>query len=184
MAHVAMAIRRVVVSRRSRVLAASGARGNTIYVWSTADTQFSVVHRDVTAGSVIVRLSNRASADVLAQEGDVVLSALVGGFADHRGACGLDDRDEQLGVDLSGAEVGVPVGARACGVSRVVAVHQVDAAGEGLDAIDRVDQRLTSGPGMAGVEAEPDAAVADVVPQPADDVEVTGHRMVAARGVL
>src|SRR5258705_2494530 len=108
MAHVAMAIRRVVVSRRSRVLAASDARGNTIDVWSTADTQFSVVHRDVTAGLVIVRLSNRASADVLPQERDVVLSALVGGFADHSRTCGLDDPDEQLGVGLSGAQVGVP----------------------------------------------------------------------------
>src|ERR1700752_1054647 len=167
MAHAATAIRRAVVSRRSRVLPASGARGNTIDDWSTADTQFSVVHRDVTAGLVIVRLPNRASADVLVQERDVVLSALVGGFADHRRGRGLDDRDEQLRVDLSGAEVGVPVGARACGISGGVAVHQVDAAGEGLDAIDRVDKRLTSGPGMAGVEAEPDAAVADVVPQPA-----------------
>src|SRR6476660_1230688 len=120
MAHAATAIRRAIVRRRSRVLPASGARDNTVNDWSTADTQLSVVHRGVTAGLVIVRLSNRASADVLAQECDVVLSPLVGGFADHRRACGLDDRNEQLGVDLSGAEVGVPVGARACGVSRVV----------------------------------------------------------------
>src|SRR5258708_34377747 len=105
MAHVAMAIRRVVVSRRSRVLPASGARGNTIDDWSTADTQFSVVHRDVTAGLVIVRLSNRASADVLPQERDVVLSALVGGFANHRRTCGLADHDEQRGADLSGHAV-------------------------------------------------------------------------------
>ena len=37
---------------------------------------------------------------------------------------------------------------------------------------------------MAGVEAEADALVADVVPQAGDGVEVPGHRMVAARGVL
>src|SRR6476661_933875 len=142
-AHAVTVMRRAIVSRRSRIWSASWMRTKAIGGSSTADTQFSVVHRGVTAGLVIVRLSNRASADVLAQERDVVLSALVGGFADHRRACGLDDRNEQLGVDLSGAEVGVPVGARACGVSRVVAVHQVDAPGEGLDAIDRVDQGLT-----------------------------------------
>src|ERR1700716_2254761 len=121
MAHAATAIRRAIVSRRSRALPASGARGNTIDDWSTADTQFSVVHRGVTAGLVTVRLSNCASADVLAQERDVVLSAFIGGFADHRCACGLDDRDQQLGVNLAGAEVGVPVRTRACGVPRVVA---------------------------------------------------------------
>src|ERR1700754_752144 len=168
MAHAAIAVRLAIVSQRSRALTASSARTNAIDDSSTADTQFSVVHLDVTASWVIVRLSNRASADVLAQERDVVLPPLVGGFADHRRACGLDYRNQQVGVDLAGAEVGVPVRARACGVSRVVAVHQVDAAGQCQDAIDRVDQGLTSGPRMAGVEAEPDAAVADVVPQPAD----------------
>src|ERR1700742_2563648 len=129
-AHAVTAMRRAIVSRRSRIWSASWMRTKAIGGASTADTQFSVVHPGVTADWVIVRLSNRASADVLAQERDVVLSALVGGFADHRRGRGLDDRDEQLRVDLSGAEVGVPVGARACGISGVVAVHQVDAAGE------------------------------------------------------
>ena len=67
---------------------------------------------------------------------------------------------------------------------RVVAVHQVDAAGDGLDAVDRVDQRLTRGPRVAGVQAEANPLVADVIPQPADGVEVAGHRVVAAGGVL
>ena len=67
---------------------------------------------------------------------------------------------------------------------RVVAVHQVDAAGDGLDAVDGVDQLLTRGPGVACVQAEADALVADVIPQPADGVEVARHGVVAARGVL
>ena len=67
---------------------------------STADTQFSVVHPGVTADWVIVRLSNRASADVLAQERDVVLTALVSGLADDWRVGGLDDRNQQFGVDL------------------------------------------------------------------------------------
>ena len=86
--------------------------------------------------------NTRCSVDVFPQEGDVVLAALVGGLADDRRVGGLHHGNEQVGVDLAGAEVGVPVGARARGVPRVVAVHQVDAAGEGLDAVDRVDQRL------------------------------------------
>ena len=53
-----------------------------------------------------------------------------------------------------------------------------------LDALDGVDQLLARGPGVAGVEAESDALVADTVPQPGDGVEVAGHRMIAARGVL
>ena len=63
-------------------------------------------------------------------------------------------------------------------------MHQVDAAGDGLDPVDRVDQFLAGRPGVAGVQAEPDAHVADAVPQPGDGVEVPGHCVVAARGVL
>ena len=96
----------------------------------------------------------------------------------------LTTATSSCGIDLAGAEVGVPVGARARGVARVVAVHQVDAAGDGLDPLDGVDQRLARRPGVAGVEAEADALVADVIPQPGDRVEVAGHRVVAARGVL
>src|SRR4051794_34235074 len=121
---------------------------------------------------------------VFAQERDVVLSALIGGLADHRGVGGLDDRNQQLGLDLSGAEVGVPIRTRTRGVPRVVAVHQVDAAGDAHDPLDGVDELLARSPGMAGVEAEADALVADVVPQAGAGVGKPGHRMVAARGVL
>ncbi len=101
-----------------------------------------------------------------------------------RRARGLDDRHQQVGIDRSGAEVGVAVAARAGLVLRVVAVDQVDAARDALDALDRVDQGLAGRPGVARVEAEADAGVADVVPQPADRVEVAGHGVVAAGGVL
>src|SRR6478735_3690076 len=107
-AHAVTAMRRAIVSRRSRIWSASWMRTKAIGGSSTADTQFSVVHPGVTADWVIVRLSNRASADVLAQERDVVLSALVGGFADHRRVGGVDDRNQQLWVDLSSSEIGVP----------------------------------------------------------------------------
>src|SRR5690242_19386907 len=70
----------------------------------------------------------RRSAQVLAQEGDVVLSARIGGLADDRGVGGADHRDQQLRVDLTGAEVGVPVGTRPRRVAGVVAVHKVDAS--------------------------------------------------------
>ena len=56
-------------------------------------------------------------ADVLAQERDVVLAALVGGLADDRRVGRFDHRHQQLRVDLAGAEVGVPVGAGARGVA-------------------------------------------------------------------
>ena len=62
------------------------------------------------------------------------------------------------------------------GVARVVAVQQVNAAGDALDAVDRVDQRLPRRPGVAGVEAEADAGVADVLPQPGDGVDVAQIR--------
>src|ERR1700721_2877223 len=89
-----------------------------------------------------------------------------------------------LATALTGAEIAVPVRARACRVLGVVAVHQVDAPGDALDAVDGIDQRLARRPGVAGVEAEADAGVADVIPQPTDDVEVAGNSVVAAGGVL
>ena len=92
--------------------------------------------------------------------------------------------DEGLRVDLALAEVLVAVAARAVAVLGVVAVDQVDAAGDGQDALGGADQLLAGGVGVAGVEAEADAAVADVVPEPGDGVEVAGHGVVAAGGVL
>src|ERR1700761_5673622 len=111
---------------------------------------------------------------LLPQESDVVFAALFGRLADHRGVRGLHDGDQQLGVYLPGAEVGVPVTARAGGV---FAVHQVDAAGDGLDPVDGVDEPFAGGPGVPGVQAEADPGVADVVPQPGDGVEMAGHRV-------
>src|SRR5690606_8112888 len=126
----------------------------------------------------------RSALDPALQEGDVVLAALVRGLAHDRGAGRLDDGDQQLRVDGAGADVGVAVAARPRRVLGVVAVDEVDAAGDGLDALDGVDQPLAGGPGVAGVEAEADAGVADVVPEPGDGVEVAGHGVVAAGRVL
>ena len=47
------------------------------------------------------------------------------------------------------------------GVLGVVAVHEVDAAGDGEDALGGSDHLLAGGVGVAGVEAEPDAEVGD-----------------------
>ena len=70
------------------------------------------------------------SRHVVAQERDVVLAALVGRLADHRRIGGLDDRDEQLRIDLSVPKLACR-SAPDLGVAGVVAVHQVDAAGDG-----------------------------------------------------
>ena len=107
------------------------------------------------------------------------------GLADDRGAGRLaPPRRAASGSIGPCAEVLVAVAAGAGLVLRVVAVDEVDAAGDGQDALDGVDQLLAGGVGVAGVEAEADAGVADVVPQPGDRVEVAGHGVVAAGGVL
>ena len=69
-------------------------------------------------------------------------------------------------------------------VAGVVQVHQVDPAGDRLRPVDHVDEVLTGGEGVAGVQAEPDAELADRVPEPGQRVEVAGHRVVPAGGVL
>src|SRR5206468_4054841 len=69
-------------------------------------------------------------------------------------------------------------------VPGVVQVHQVDPAGDGLHPVDDADQLLTGGEGVARVQAEPRVELADRVPQPGEHVELAGHRVVAARGVL
>src|ERR1700683_3666397 len=81
-----------------------------------------------------------SAAGLFSKERDVVFTALVGGFADNRRVRGFDCRYQQLGIDLSAAEVGVTVATRARFVLRIVAVHQVDPAGDGLDAIYGMDQ--------------------------------------------
>src|SRR6202051_4523883 len=136
-----------------------------------------------TPSSVATRRSLSA-ARLLPQERDVVFAPLVRGLADHRRIRGFDHSDQQFGIDLPGAEVSVPVAARTCRILGVVAVHQVDATGDALDPVDGVDQRLPRRPGVAGIEAEADSLVADDIPEPGDGVEMAGHRVISAGGVI
>ncbi len=106
------------------------------------------------------------------------------GLDDHRRAGGRAHRGQGVLVDGAGADVGVPVAGRAELVARVVEVHQVDPPGDGLRPVDDVHEVLAGGERVAGVEAEPDAELADGVPQPGQRVEPAGHRVVPARGVL
>src|SRR5690348_14729013 len=101
-----MTMRRTIVSRRRRMRmpVSSSAWASTTGESSIADTtafrsreelwfpSVSLVNRAAAGRYDSVRLSNRASVDVLAQESDVVLAALVGGLADHGCAGCLDDR--------------------------------------------------------------------------------------------
>src|SRR5438105_3946503 len=80
-----------------------------------------------------------------------------GGFADDGGVGVADDLDEDRRVDLAGAEVLVTVAARVGVVLRVVGVHQVDAPGDGGDALRRAGHLLARRVGVTRVEAEPDA---------------------------
>ena len=126
---------------------------------------------------------------VLAEPADVRGEPGVGCLADDRRARRAHHVEQRRRVDRPGVEVRVPVGARAELVARVVAVHEVDPAGDGLDPVDyfgEVDARRV---GVAGVQAEPDLAavrggVRDRVPQPRDGVKGPRHRASAARGVL
>src|SRR4030095_1170873 len=107
-----------------------------------------------------------------------------GSLVDVRGPRRLDDPDQGVEVDLALAQVLVAVPARVGLVLGIVGVHQVDAAGDGLDPVDDAVQVLAAGVGVAGVEAEPDPGVADPVPQPGQGVEAAGHGVVPAGGVL
>jgi hypothetical protein len=79
----------------------------------------------------------------------------------------------------------MPVLTRVELVAGVVAVHQVDAAGDRHDLLDRAGQLDPRRVGMAGVQAEPDiTGAADHVPEPGDVVERACHGPVAARRVL
>src|SRR6185437_5172594 len=68
----------------------------------------------------------------------------------------------------------VPVRAGVERVARVVAVHQVDPAGDRLHPVDRVGQLDAGRVGVAGVQAEADLAVsavrgrADIFPEPGE----------------
>ena len=83
-------------------------------------------------------------------------------------------------------EVGVPVARRSrTGRVQSLACTRSIAAGDGLDPVDRVGELLRRPRGVAGVEAEADAVTRPTASQSlAMRVEVAGHRVVAARGVL
>src|SRR5580658_5785193 len=125
---------------------------------------------------------------VLPQPADVGGEAAAGvwGLADGRGARRADHAEQQRRVDGPGGDVGVPVPARAELIARVVAVHQVDPAGDRLDPVDGVGEVDASRVGVAGVQAEPDVlavpggGVGDRVPEPGDRVQRPGHGAVPA----
>ena len=84
---------------------------------SIVDTPLSVVHPRVTASwvpfgyrTVLQPTCSRRNAMSSLRPSSAV-SQMTGASA------AFDDRDQQLGIDLAGAEVGVPVGARAGGVA-------------------------------------------------------------------
>jgi hypothetical protein len=132
--------------------------------------------------------------DPVAEPRDVGGQAGLGGLADDGGARGAHHVEERLRVDRARVEVGVPVRARVERVPRVVAVHQVDPAGDRLHLVNRVGQVDAGGVRVAGIQAEPDRAVpratgalrhrAHPFPEPGDRLERARHRAVAARRVL
>ena len=73
-----------------------------------------------------------------------------------RGAGRPDHVDQQRRVDRALLHPGVPVPARAELVPGVVAVHQVDPAGDGLHPVHDPGQVLAARERVAGVQAEPD----------------------------
>src|SRR5688500_691441 len=97
-----------------------------------------------------------STSDPGAQPGEVVavLVGAAGRLADHGRARVADDGREQVGIDLPGPEAGVPVGAGVEVVAAVVGVDQVDPAGDPQDVLDDRLQRVATGVGVAGVEAE------------------------------
>src|SRR5690606_40362214 len=68
--------------------------------------------------------------------------------------------------------------------SGVVGVNQVDATGRLEDPGHQLVERLATGPGVAGVEDEPDAVLTDLLPKPGDPLDTPRHRLVTAGGVL
>src|SRR5258706_16410037 len=101
-----------------------------------------------TSGSVSLLLA----AELGAEPADV--GGGVRRLADDRRARGPDDGDKQRGIDRARLEVGVPVPARAELVAWVVAMHQVNPAGDRLYPGDDAGGGLPTGGGGACVEAE------------------------------
>ena len=118
----------------------------------------------------------------------------VGGLGDRRGTGGADDVQQQGRIDRARLDgrVAVPAGAEL--VTRVVAVHQVDPAGDGLDPVHDAGQVVAArdtrgrcpGRNRSGLRRSPSAAdeVPDGVPEALHRGQAAGHRVVAARGVL
>src|SRR5579875_5260 len=122
---------------------------------------------------------------VLAEPADV--GGRVGGLADRGGAGGADHGEQLRRVDGALGEAGVPVPARTLLVPGVVAVHQVDPAGDRLDTVHDAIQILAAGQGVTGVQAESDVVVQAPgygLPEPGQGVQPSGHRPVAAGRVL
>ena len=92
-------------------------------------------------------------------------------------------RSSSVGISPLGERC-VPVAAGAVRVAAVVQVDEVDPAGDRADVVDRGAEVPAGGPRVAGVEHEAGAELADRVPQPGDRLELAGHRVAAAGGVL
>lgn len=73
----------------------------------SAATRRSMVSMMLLAGPT--NPASMSAASFLPQERDVVLTTLFRGLADDRRIRGFDGRDQQLGIDLAAAQVGVPV---------------------------------------------------------------------------
>ena len=69
------------------------------------------------ANSSAGRVAFAGLAAVLPEEGDIATASLIGRLADHRGTGRRHHRDQQVRVDLSGSNVGVPVGPGSGGVA-------------------------------------------------------------------
>src|SRR5580700_11366529 len=144
------------------------------------------------SGSGSAAVGRRSAGQILLEPADVggEAAVFVGCLADGRGAGRADHAEQQRRIDGPGGDVGVPVPARAEPIARVVAVHQVDPAGDRLDPVDRVGEVDAGRVGVAGVQAEAHARgviggrVGHRVPEPADRLERPGHGAVAARRVL
>lgn len=82
----------------------------------------------------------------------------------------------------------MPVAAGVEAVAGAVAVHEVDAAGDGEHALDEPLERLAARVRVARVEAEPGLLVArqavEGVPEPGERVQPPGHGPVPTGGVL
>src|SRR3546814_10764924 len=130
----------------------------------------------------------RSRSEPLAQPREVgrVLLDPAGRLTDHRRLRVPDHRGKQVRLDLSGPEVGVPVGTGVELVATVIGMDQVDPAGDGQDVVDDRLKRVATRVGVAGVEAEADHVglllARDRVPDPLDPLEVAGHRVRAEIG--